>query len=228
MKFHFPKITEAEIGVTTLDSPLPELPEGVALVMPRQTHTINVEEVFSPSDDFPDTDALITRVRGIAVGVRTADCVPVLLYAPDIKAVAAIHAGWRGTIGGICRKTVERLCELGADPAKIHAMIGAAVCGDCYEVSEELAGQFIDAGYETAVSGRNLDLKRVNSIILRAAGLQEGNIITLPYCTRHSTDSSSNYLFPSWRRESGTTVRLISTICLIPVTSPIKPKKSNL
>ena len=74
-----------------------------AVLLPVQTHSCTVAEVDSPCP-LPDTDAIITRTPGLRIGVRTADCVPLLLHAPDIRAVAAIHAGWKGTLGNITGK----------------------------------------------------------------------------------------------------------------------------
>lgn len=128
------------------------IPEGVkAIVTPRQTHTANVGIVTSPDQSFPETDALITQLHGIAPGVRTADCVPIILHAPDIKAVAAIHAGWKGTVGRIVSNTINKMIEMGADPERMYAAIGPCICGDCYEVSEELAQEFENAGLKDAV-----------------------------------------------------------------------------
>lgn len=205
----------------SLESVVP--PEEVrSLVMPVQTHTTNVGIVEDPEQTFPDTDALITMLRGVAVGVRTADCVPVLLHAPDIGAVAAVHAGWKGTSGRIVGKTIQKLVGLGADPGEICAAFGPSVCGLCYEVSRELADIFSDAGLGYAlvsssegdpagerVFGQDtirLDLQRANLGIMLDNGLRPENIVLSDICTRHSGG------WPSWRKSPGTGVRLISAI----------------
>ncbi len=208
------------------------LPEGFnAIVTPRQTHTSNVAVVTSPDQSFPDTDALITQRPDIAVGVRTADCVPILLHAPDIKAVAAVHAGWKGTAGRIVGKTIERLISLGADPHHIHAAIGPCICGNCYNVSEDLIELFENIGLGASIrrwtidyeSGKRIDdgsprinLPEANWIIMREYGIDNNNIESTPFCTLHyHTDktistSGMRYPFPSWRRNPGTTSRLLS------------------
>lgn len=199
--------------------------DDTPLLLPQQTHTVNIGEVFSTAESFSDTDALITRKRRMAVGVRTADCVPILLYAPDIQAVAAIHAGWKGTLGGIVTATTQRLMELGAQPSEIQAVIGACICGDCYEVSPELASMFIDAGYAEGVTAPpsqdpltgketnprrpHLDLPAINKLQLESAGVLSPNIRLLNLCTRHSP-----LLLPSWRRTPGEPRRLITFIGL--------------
>ena len=67
------------------------------IVLPKQTHSLNVAIVSDGNEILEDTDAIITETPGLPIGVRTADCVPVILYAEDIKAVAAVHAGWKGS-----------------------------------------------------------------------------------------------------------------------------------
>lgn len=199
--------------ISTLSHPDIILPESVSLVLPQQTHTANVALCTSADQTFADTDALITCDPTIAVGVRTADCQPILLYAPDIRAVAAVHAGWRGTFGRIGSNTVRRLTALGASPAGIKALLGPSICPECYEVSAELVAQFRAAGFRHLSSADHLDLARLNAEDLADAGIPLSNITFTHQCTRHATDSSA-HLYPSWRREPGTTTRLISAIRL--------------
>ena len=134
-----------------------------AILLPQQTHTVNATWVtpdlrpeyisLEPSPLFPDTDALITDMPGLTIGVRTADCVPILLYAADIKAVAAIHAGWKGTLHGIVDNVIDQLTARGSHPSKIHACFGPSICPQCYEVDPSLAQQFIDAGIDVINTG---------------------------------------------------------------------------
>lgn len=203
--------------ISTLGDPDIILPESVSLVLPQQTHTAHVDICTSPGQTFADTDALISLDPAIAVGVRTADCQPILLYAPDIRAVAAIHAGWRGTFGRIGSNTVRRLTALGANPAGIKALLGPSICADCYEVSAELVVQFRAAGFRHLPSPDHLDLARLNAEDLADAGIPLANITFTHQCTRHTTaspESAAPFLYPSWRREPGTTTRLISSIRL--------------
>lgn len=203
------------------------LPEGVRLVMPQQTHTANVGIVTSPDDQFPETDALITQLPDVAVGVRTADCVPVLLHAPDIRAVAAIHAGWKGTVGKIVAKTIQELVGLGADLNVMRAVFGPSICGECYETGQELADRFAEAGLGDAlIRGTGLDpigektfgeetvridLQKANTIIMLQSHIPASNIAHSSECTRHSRCH-----WPSWRRSPGTTSRLVTLIRLLP------------
>lgn len=212
------------------------IPKGTrAIVTPRQTHTSNVRVVEHIECSYPDTDALVSFNSEIAVGVRTADCVPVLISAPDIHAVAAIHAGWKGTYGKIVGNAIALLKKYGADPAKMYAAIGPSICGRCYEVSEELADLFNSNGFgdcisctvEDNVPGENtdfklphIDLAQANRQTLCECGCDPRNIFMSEICTYHTsfsnpsqkTDGKSSllYPFPSWRRMSGTNVRLLT------------------
>lgn len=182
---------------------------GGDVVWPEQTHGCNVrvidrgsvfdgERVWGADGreiDLSDTDAIVCLQKGIKVGVRTADCVPVVIYAPDMEAVAAVHAGWKGTLGGIVEATVGKLRELGADPRLMHACFGPNICGECYEVSRELANEFRAAGFADCIlDERNVDLEGVNRKRLLGAGVREENIVGKRYCTKTTP------VFPSWRR----------------------------
>lgn len=183
------------------------------VVLPRQTHTCRVGIIETPEDarqEFADTDALISFCRRLRIGVRTADCVPVLLHAPDIGAVAAVHAGWKGSLGGILTNALDILCERGADMRLLKAGFGPSVCGSCYEVSRELANLFADSGFSDCITGeRNLDLEAVNTQRLLAAGVLRSNISPSVACTMQTPS------LPSWRRDAGTQVRLLTYIMLL-------------
>lgn len=183
-----------------------EFPDGVALALPVQTHAARVAIVRQPDETFPDTDGLISLSPEIAVGVRTADCQPVILFAPDIRAVAAVHAGWRGTIARISGSAVSELCRLGASPSLMRAFLGPAICGQCYEVSPELVDDFKAAGFAINTAPRHLDLADLNSQDLVGAGLRRANITGSEHCTLHTVAPR----YPSWRRVPGTTTRLIT------------------
>lgn len=180
------------------------------VVLPVQTHSCNCRIIREDGciPELDDTDALICLRRGVRIGVRTADCVPVVVYAPDIHAVAAVHAGWRGSLGGILSVTLRELVNLGADPAQMEAAFGPSICGKCYEVSEELAMQFAQAGFAECISGkRNVDLEAVNLCRLLKAGVPLSNITRKRCCTFETAE------LPSWRREE-TTSRLLTWITL--------------
>jgi YfiH family protein len=161
-------------------------------------------------------DALITNNPGIAVGIETADCVPVLLLDPRTPAVGAVHAGWRSTVKKIVQKAVARMQhQYGSDPSQMAAAIGPAIGPECYEVDEPVMGPVREAfpfWKEVAASRGNgrwsLDLAAANRLELIAAGLKERNIHGLGLCTACRRD-----LFYSFRAE-GRTGRMLSVIMI--------------
>lgn len=167
------------------------------VTIPVQTHSCNVKVIASYGEipSLEDTDAIICFRKGMKIGVRTADCVPVLLYAPDIDAVAAIHAGWKGSLGGIVDKVMDNLIDSGADPAVIKAAFGPSICAACYEVSEELSENFRTAGFEDAfISHRHISIEKVNTLRLIRRGVRPENIGAGRLCTKETP------FLPSWRR----------------------------
>ena len=161
-------------------------------------------------------DGLITNVPGIAIGIETADCVPILLIDPVTPAVGAVHAGWRSTVQKIVQQAVKKMQdEFGTDPSRMIAAIGPAICGKCYEVDEPVMGPVrrnFPFWSEAAVSRGNdkwgLDLVKLNRLELAQIGLAEKNIHTLGMCTSCRKD-----LFYSFRVE-GRTGRMLSTVML--------------
>ncbi len=163
-------------------------------------------------------DALVTRAPEIAIGVETADCVPVLLFDPVTRAIAAIHAGWRGMVKKIIQKTMTRMQhQFGSDPARMIAAIGPAIGPECYEVDEPVMGPMREAfpfWQDVAKphgAGRwSLDLVKTNKMELVRIGCAEKNIHALGLCTSCRKD-----LFYSFRAE-GRTGRMLSVIMLKP------------
>lgn len=111
------------------------------IFIPRQTHSLNVAWVDGPGE-IPDTDAVITSVPGLCIAVKTADCIPVLLYDEAQHLVAAIHAGWRGTVGYIVERTIREMGSRGED---LHAIIGPGISLDAFEVGDEVYDAFLHA-----------------------------------------------------------------------------------
>ncbi len=190
------------------------------LVTAHQVHGDRILEIdsASPGDSMPATvgeaDALVTRTRGVGLAVRTADCVPVLLYAPDVAAGAAVHAGWRSAALLIAGKAAGRLQALyGADPKRMFAAIGPSIRRCCYEVGEEVAAQF-EALFGPGVVARggprpHLDVAEASRLALLEAGLRPEAIEVLPCCT--SCDARR---FFSHRRDRGVTGRHLACVVL--------------
>ena len=155
-------------------------------------------------------DACITTLKNVPLLCYSADCVPVLLYAKDIGAVAAIHAGWRGTESEIVRKTVEKLMEMGASTDEIYGAIGPCIHQCCYEVSIDVAERF-DEKYREKVSEEKfmLDLAERNRDLIIGCGVRRENISVSEYCTR-----CNNELFFSHRAQMGKSGTLCGVICM--------------
>ena len=115
------------------------------LVTVKQVHSVTVLEVTrQPSpDDVPEADALVTRVHGLALGILTADCTPILFADPEARVIGAAHAGWKGATGGIAEATVAAMVDLGARPDRIVAAIGPTISGPNYEVGPEFAANLL-------------------------------------------------------------------------------------
>jgi YfiH family protein len=148
-----------------------EPPPGLTTI--RQIHSNIVVDAANP---IPEGDALISNRAGVMVGVKTADCVPILLADPVTRSVAAIHAGWRGTAAQIVPAAIRELAaRWGVDPEDLRAAIGPAIGGCCYEVSAEVARQFAPWVSELKDVSRpvRVDLSSVNEIQLRQAGVRD-------------------------------------------------------
>lgn len=177
------------------------------LFFPDQCHTNHVKEVdhnTSPAD-LSETDALITQTKGICLCILTADCVPVLLYDPQEKVIAAIHAGWRGTAGRIVARTIESMVKsFSTKPENIIAAIGPAISQERYEVGDEVAEDlkvfFHDQPSIVIMNPKSgkyhIDLKKANKELLLRYGVKNKNIEVSSYCTFHDKD-----LFFSARRD---------------------------
>jgi YfiH family protein len=190
---------------------------GWPILRLNQTHSNDV-------CDMPDTaaaniamtgDAAIATVRGALASVQTADCVPILIADMNGRAVAAVHAGWRGTAAHIASRVVERLRErFGIRPEELVAAIGPHNSGCCYEVGRDVFEAFEDREIFKPAKAEGkwlLNLGAANSRQLIAAGVPEAQIVTSTLCTQCRPD-----LFFSYRREGKAAGRQISVIGLAP------------
>ncbi|HEX8722268.1 MAG TPA: peptidoglycan editing factor PgeF [Pyrinomonadaceae bacterium] len=186
-----------------------------------QVHGSSVLVVREPQDRRSEQercDALATARKGVLLGVKTADCVPVLLGDARGGACAAVHAGWRGTLAGIVGRALAALRdEFGTDPRDVRAALGPAALGCCYEVGPDVIDAFrekfpdADSLFTPAREGHALvDLHEANRRQLVEAGVSPGRVHALPLCTMCRTD-----LFFSYRQDRklyGRTGRLLSVI----------------
>lgn len=175
-------------------------PEDFVLSM--QTHTTNVRKVttadkgrgISKEPGYTDVDGLVTNEPGVVLSTFYADCVPLYFVDPVKKAIGLSHSGWRGTVGKMGKVTVEKMTkEYGCDPKDIVAAIGPSICVDCYEVSMDVAEQFLtvfgDADNIDRIVRKKssekamLDLWQANLAVLLEAGLTREHITLPDICT---------------------------------------------
>ncbi|VAX16192.1 FIG00003370: Multicopper polyphenol oxidase [hydrothermal vent metagenome] len=181
-----------------------------AIWTPRQVHG---DLLILVTDTFPDVmieaDAVATNIPGVAIAVRTADCLPVILVDPVTKTVAAIHAGRKGTELSIASKTVKTLeKELDVKAKNLHAGLGPCIRSCCYEVDEKTALYFHERC--GAREGRLIDIAAANIDQLTSAGLEATNIYDCGICA-----SCESHRFYSHRKDKGATGRFISGVAII-------------
>ncbi len=178
----------------------------------NQVHDSRVHYLMWPKKGPPLAgDAFITDRPGIVCSVRTADCVPILVADPERRAVAAIHAGWKGTAEDVVGATMRAMRDVfGTDPASCVAAIGPCIAGAHYEVGKEVIDALGALGIDGAwrVDGTHVDLARANALLLARAGLPSDAVDAL------AIDTSSDERFASWRRDH-TDVRQVSFILIV-------------
>ncbi len=162
-----------------------------------------------PGSCFSGFDSIITNQTAITLIIRIADCVPILIYDPELNVIAVVHAGWKGTLSEITAKTVQKMKkEFGCLEENIKAGIGPSIGKCCYTVSNEIADQFTDRlqEYEYFVDYKNssphINLKEANRSQLILSGVNEDKIEVSELCT-----SCCSNIFFSHRREKGRTGR---------------------
>ncbi len=176
----------------------------------RQVHSDQVLNAHPLRDRQCEGDALVTDDLNRRIGVRTADCVPILLLDAGKRAVGAVHAGWRGTVAGIAARAIEKMhLYFGTHPDDIRAALGPCIRECCYEVGPEVASQFSTLFPEwPPVTGKqNLDLVEANRRHLSAAGVPADQIFDSGLCTVCLAEH-----FFSYRREPHNPGRMISAI----------------
>ena len=178
------------------------------LAIPGQVHGDSVLQVFTEGE-YPSCDALITQRQELYLVVSIADCLPIFLYDPETKSIAAVHTGWRGSKAKILSKTIEELSgKLNVQPEHLIAFVGpsAGVC--CYEVGDEVAQEFPEQFVKQKGGAKpHLDLKEYNKSLLLSAGVLEQNIEVSDYCTICNPE-----LFHSYRRDGNKSGRMMGVI----------------
>lgn len=201
--------------------------EKERMVLSYQTHTVNVKKVTEEDEgkgivrerDYQDVDGLITDVPGITLVTFYADCVPLYILDPVHKAIGLSHSGWRGTVKGMGKITLDKMKEAyGTKPEDVLCCIGPSICRDCFEVGSEVIEAFRqkfasshwqELYYEKNNGKYQLDLWKANEIILREAGVPHEQIQITDVCTRCNPE----YLF-SHRAFGNERGNLAAFLCL--------------
>lgn len=197
------------------------------VILGGQVHDIKIA-VITDANPEPSTlegvDALVTNIRGVAVGVRTADCVPILLYDRINSAIAAIHSGWKGTLRRIINNALSTMSHnYGTKPENIIAQIGPCISGSSFQVGEEIPQAFKELGFPleriyswngpkvegNPLSGHHIDLAETNIWLMEIAGIRRDNI------TCCGIDTFTDNSFYSARRDGTDSGRLITAIKLL-------------
>lgn len=194
------------------------------LIMPHQTHQTRVAQIDELFLSLPQEerqqalegiDALMTHLKGVCIGVSTADCIPLLLHDPEHHAVCAIHAGWRGTVARIAEAAVRAMVQTyGSRPEAILAQIGPGIRLESFEVGQEVYDAFDHAGFNMDLISKrkvkwHIDLPACNRLQLINLGLMQSHISDCGICTFRHAD---NYF--SARRLGIHSGRIFTGICL--------------
>lgn len=193
-------------GPETAWARLQELLPGSRIVCLNQVHSDRIIRAEHVSDgSFPEADGVISEDPAVVLCIRTADCVPVLLWADDAPVIAAVHAGWRGLAGGILPKAVRLMGECGAQ--KIHVSMGPSIGPCCYEVGPEVIHALRTEPDRRDADRSFVDLHRVARDQVLTAGIARDRIHQVQSCTCCNRGS-----FFSHRRDGESTGRNISVI----------------
>lgn len=181
---------------------------ATSIMIPRQTHSTNVCWVDT-FGEVPDTDAVITDKPGLCIAVKTADCIPVLLFDQRQHRIAAIHAGWRGTAGRIVEKTLQQMQSRAED---ISAIIGPGISLESFEVGDEVYEQFLQAGFPMQRLAKryakwHINLKDANRWLLESNGITNIQVSDI--------DTLTTPDYYSARRDTINTGRNINGIMII-------------
>ncbi len=171
------------------------------VIQPHQKHSDGIAIINSPlitREELEGIDALITNLRGVAIGVRSADCVPILLYDPVQNVIAAIHSGWRGTVLRISQKVIKTMvAEFHTEVSDISAVICPSIGHDAFQIGPEVVAAFKNAFFPMSqiysmrgekidgdlTSGHHIDLWEANRWLLNQAGIPISQIYVSGICT---------------------------------------------
>lgn len=175
--------------------------EDVQTLFQIHSPTALVVDRLVPRSELPKADALVTRTRGLAIGVLTADCAPVLLADAEARVVAAAHAGWRGALGGVIEAAIATMEKLGARRNRIRAAVGPCISQRAYEVGPEFEAEFLAENATNAryfARARSADRPRFDLAGFIHQRLQKAGVAGAEICAPCTYENES--LFFSYRR----------------------------
>jgi len=175
----------------------------------HQIHSDTVVAAGGRSGCLGDGDALLENMPGLLVAVKTADCIPLLMVDPVHRAVAAVHAGWRGSARKIATRAIgEMEAKYGTRPQDLHVAIGPGIGKCCYQVGPEVAAEFAEYGLELCDSAQpvHLDLGEINCRQVAACGVDPSRTYLAGLCTMCNQD------FHSFRRDRQRAGRMLSVV----------------
>lgn len=173
------------------------------LVTVYQVHgrAVHVATTGPAAGDRPRADAMVSDRPGLALGILTADCAPVLLADPVARVIGAAHAGWQGALGGVIEAVVAAMAALGAEPGRIAAAIGPAIGRDSYEIGPEFQRRFLDHDAANARffrAGRRADHPHFDLPAYVARRLRDAGVATIDPLDRDTCGQDGRYF--SYRR----------------------------
>lgn len=187
-----------------------EIIDSKKVIFGKQIHGKKISVVNNKDINLiDDTDGLLTYKKNIIIGIKTADCLPVLIFDNSKKIAAAVHCGWKGLKAGILKEVIKKMIKNGSRTKDIITVIGPHIRAECYKVEKDRADLFPD-GKIFKENKWFIDLERIALKQLADLGLTSTNIEVLPICTY----CNSNNL-PSFRRQKDLKSKLISFIGML-------------
>ncbi len=157
-------------------------------------NSVNADTLFTINQIHSDTiiefdgkrhnaDGIYTKQRGVFLGIRFADCTPIVFFDKKTKLIAAVHAGWKGSYLKIAQKTVKLFKFYGANPKDILVTIGPHICKKCYEIKSDVAQKFLNSSLNFQNGKIYLDLTQENKNQMLQEGIDDKNIYDVNICT---------------------------------------------
>lgn len=186
----FPEIDCRFYGKNEVDKEIKD-----KIVAMEQVHADNI---FYLEDNYSggvvkNTDGLITKKPNIYLSVRVADCVPIFIYAPDIKTIAVVHSGWKGTLLNVAGCAIDLFKKKGANIKTVRCTLGPSICEKCYKVDGRRLKQFKNRFKNLIYKNNNLDLKYIVRHEMLESGVVNDNIEESGYCTKCDFDKFYSY-----------------------------------